>query len=80
MALTEQTLKMARISGLDYTDATNYMTNAIRSFKIEMQDSERVVDVYSAIAAKSATNVKELAIAMSKTAPTQNYFLFTNNV
>jgi len=39
MALTEQTLKMARISGLDYSDATNYMTNAVRSFKMEMTDA-----------------------------------------
>ena len=68
MALTESTLKMARISGLDYAEATDYMTNAVRSFKMEMEDAEKVVDVYSAIAAKSATNVKELAVAMSKTA------------
>lgn len=68
MELTEQTLKMARISGLDYAEATDYMTNAVRSFKMEMDDAQRVVDVYSAIAAKSATNVAELANAMSKTA------------
>ena len=68
MALTESTLKMARISGLDYADATNYMTNAVRSFKMEMSEADRVVDVYSAIAAKSATDVSELAVAMSKTA------------
>ena len=68
MALTEQTLKMARISGLDYAQATDYMTNAIRSFKIDMQDAQRVVDVYSALAATSASSTAELATAMSKTA------------
>ena len=68
MALTEQTLKMARISGLDYAEATNYMTNAVRSFKMEMTEAQRVVDVYSAIAAASATDTTELAEAMSKTA------------
>lgn len=68
MALTEQTLKMARISGLDYAQATDYMTNAVRSFKMEMTDAQRVVDVYSSIAASSATSVTELASAMSKTA------------
>lgn len=68
MALTEQTLKMARISGLDYAEATDFMTNAIRSFKMEMTDAQRVVDVYSAIAASSATSTTELATAMSKTA------------
>lgn len=44
------------------------MTNAVRSFKMEMTDAQRVVDVYSTIAAKSATDVSELAEAMSKTA------------
>ena len=68
MSLTEATLKMARISGLDYGDATNYMTNAVRSFKMEMSEANTVVDVYSAIAASSATSVSELANAMSKTA------------
>ena len=68
MALTEQTLKMARISGLDYAEATDYMTNAVRSFKMEMTDAATVVDVYSAVAASSASSVTELATAMSKTA------------
>ena len=68
MALTEQTLKMARISGLDYAEATNYMTNALRSFKMEMTEAQTIVDVYSAIAASSATDTTELASAMSKTA------------
>lgn len=68
MALSEQTLKMARISGLDYAQATDYMTNAVRSFKLEMQDAQSVVDTYSAVAASSATSVSELATAMSKTA------------
>lgn len=58
MALTEQTLKMARISGLDYATSADYMTNAIRSFKMEMTDAERVVDVYSSIAASSASSVE----------------------
>lgn len=44
------------------------MTNAIRSFKMEMTDAQKVVDVYSAIAAGSATDTTELASAMSKTA------------
>ena len=68
MSLTEQTLKMARISGLDYAQATDYMTNAVRAFNMEMTDSQRVVDVYSAVAASSATNTRELAEAMSRTA------------
>ena len=68
MALSAETLKLARISGLEYSQATDYMTNAVRSFKMEMTDAQTVTDVYSAVAAKSATSVTEIATAMSKTA------------
>lgn len=44
------------------------MTNAIRSFQMEMTEAQRVVDVYSEIAASSATSTAELATAMSRTA------------
>ena len=68
MTLTEETLKMARIAGLDYATAADYMTTAIRGFKMEMQDASHVTDVYSALAAKTASNTQELATAISKTA------------
>lgn len=68
MNLTNETLKMAKIAGLDYSKAADYMTVAIRGFKMEMSDAQNVVDVYSNLAAKSATNTTELATAMSKTA------------
>ena len=68
MRLSAETLKLARIAGIDYADAANYMTNAVRSFKMEMADASKVTDTYSALAAASATSVSELAEAMSKTA------------
>lgn len=68
MAATEETLKMARIAGIDYATATDYMTNAVRGFKMEMTDAQRVVDVYSELAAVSASDTQELAEAMSRTA------------
>ena len=68
MALTNETLKMAKIAGLDYSKAADYMTVAIRGFKMEMTDAQKVVDVYSNLAAKSAVDTTELATAMSKTA------------
>lgn len=68
MEMTEETLKMAKIAGLDYAEATDYMTVAIRGFKMEMSDAQRVVDVYSNLAAVSASDTEELAVAMSKTA------------
>ena len=68
MQLTEETLKMAKIANLEYADATDYMTVAIRGFKLEMSDAQNVVDVYSNIAAVTASDTEELAVAMSKTA------------
>ena len=68
MGLTTETLKMARIAGLDYATAADYMTTAIRGFKLEMTDAAHVTDVYSALAAKTASSTEELAVAISKTA------------
>jgi TP901 family phage tail tape measure protein len=65
-----ETMKMARIAGLDYTNATNLMTSALRGFNMELNQvsSQRVNDVYSELAAITASDVKELGVAMSKTA------------
>lgn len=68
MELTTETLKMARISGMNYADAADAMTVAIRGFKMEMTDAQRVTDVYSEVAAVTASDTEELATAMSKTA------------
>ena len=67
-AITEDTIKMARIGGLAGAEATDYMTSAIRGFNMEMSEGARVNDVYSQVAAKTASDTKELATAMSKTA------------
>ena len=68
MAATTETLKMARIAGMGYAEAADAMTVAIRSFKMEMSDAGHVTDVYSKVAAVTASDTEELAIAMSKTA------------
>ena len=68
MAATTETLKMARIAGMDYAEAADAMTVAIRAFKMEMSDAQHVTDVYSKVAAVTASDTEELAIAMSKTA------------
>lgn len=66
--LTAETLKMARIAGLDYATTTNYMTTALNGFKLSTDDAGRVVDVYSKLASIAATDTAELAKAMSNTA------------
>lgn len=70
IALSNQTLKMARIAGLEAADATDRMTNALRGFNMELNETnaQRVADVYSKLAAISASNVDEISTAMTKVA------------
>jgi TP901 family phage tail tape measure protein len=68
MEATTETLKMARIAGISYSDAADGMTVAIRAFKMEMEDAAHVTDVYSNVAAKTASDTQDLIEAMSKTA------------
>lgn len=68
MQLTEETMKMARIAGMDYAEATDRMTAALRGFKLEMEDAQRVNDVFSALAAESAVDTDELSSALTRTA------------
>lgn len=68
LTLTNETLKLAKVSGLDYASTTDYMTTALRGFKMEMSEASTVVDVYSNLAAHTAVSQEELAVAMSKTA------------
>lgn len=70
VALSNETMKMARIAGLNTADATDRMTNALRGFNMELNETnaQNVADVYSELAAISASDVNELSKAMTKTA------------
>ena len=70
IAVSSETLKMARIAGMDYADATNYMTAALRGFNMEINETnaQRINDVYSELAAITASDTQEIATAMTKTA------------
>lgn len=65
-----ETMKMARIAGMQYEDATNKMTAALRGFNMELNETsaQRVNDVYSELAAITAADTNEIATAMTKTA------------
>ena len=69
-ALSVETLKMARIAGLDAAEATDRMTNALRGFNMALTEAnaQRVDDVYSELAANTASNVDEISTAMTKVA------------
>ena len=70
MGIAAETMKMARIGGLEAADATDKMTAALRGFNMELNETsaQRVNDVYSNLAAKTASNTEELGTAMQRTA------------
>ena len=65
-----ETLKMAKIAGLEYAQATDFMTAALRGFNMEVNElnAQKVNDVYSELAAITAADTQEIATAMTKTA------------
>ena len=70
MAAGVETMKMAKIAGMESAAATDAMTAALRGFNMEVNETnaQRVNDVYSKLAAITASDTEEIATAMSKTA------------
>lgn len=69
-SLANETLKMARIAGMEASEATDKMTAALRGFNMELNETsaQKVSDVYSELAAITAADVNEISSAMTKTA------------
>ena len=70
MEVSTETMKMARIAGMDYVEATNMMTAALRGFNMEINEAsaKKVNDVYSELAKITASDTQEISTAMTKTA------------
>ena len=70
MSVGVETMKMARIAGMEAAEATEAMTAALRGFNMEVNEANavRVNDVYSELAAITAADTEQIATAMSKTA------------
>ena len=66
--LTGETLKFAKISGLDFANATDYMTAALNAYNIAAKDASTITDTYAALSAAAAVDSQEVAVAMSKVA------------
>jgi hypothetical protein len=60
MALGAETMKMARIAGMESAEATEAMTAALRGFNMELNETSatRVNDVYSKLAAITAADTE----------------------
>ena len=69
-AMSAETLKLAKIAGIDAADATDKMTAALRGFNMELNETsaQKISDVYSELAAITAADVDEISTAMTKTA------------
>lgn len=67
-ALTTETMRLATLEGGSFEQATSEMTAALRGFKMEMTEGQKVTDVYSELAAKAAADVQGIAYAISKSA------------
>ena len=72
LIIAEQTAKAAKISGISTADSVQYMTSAINGFNLAAKDAEHVSDVFAKLGAASATDYKDLAIALSKVSAQAN--------
>ena len=72
MVLTEAAISAAKVAGISAADSVNYLTTALNGFRLEAEQAMKVSDKFAAIAAASATDYNELAIALSKVASQAN--------
>jgi TP901 family phage tail tape measure protein len=69
MELARVAAMSAKVAGIDAREAVDYLTAAVNGFQLAANKAGDIADKFSAIAAASATDFEELAIAMSKVAP-----------
>ena len=72
LVLTEAAVKAAKVARVSVGDSVNYLTTALNGFQLEAAQAMKVSDKFAAVAAASATDYDELAIALSKVASQAN--------
>lgn len=72
LVLTEAAISAAKVAGISGAESVNYLTTALNGFQLSATDASVVSDKFAAVAATSATNYEELAIALSKVASQAN--------
>ena len=68
LQLTEAAGIAAKVAGIDAKKSVDYLTSAINGYKLSASQAMAVSDKFAALAAGSATDYEELAIALSKVA------------
>ena len=72
LTLTQAAVSAAKVARVSVGDSVNYLTTALNGFQLSAEDAMRVSDKFAAVAASSATDYDELAIALSKVASQAN--------
>ena len=70
--MAEVALKAASIAGIDAARSVDLLTNAMNGFQMSASQALEVSDKFAALAAASATDYEELAVALSKVAAQAN--------
>lgn len=65
--LTAQTLTLAKITGMDYANATSNLTAVLNAYNIAAEDAVRVTDTIAAMDTNAAISSEELMTALTKT-------------
>ena len=72
LTLTQAAVSAAKVARVSVGDSVNYLTTALNGFQLSAEDAMAVSDKFAAVAASSATDYDELAIALSKVASQAN--------
>lgn len=70
--LIYDSMVLSKVGQLESAEATQYLTSAMKGYKVEVEDTIGVVDKLSAVDMESATSAGGLAEAMSRTANSAN--------
>ena len=70
--LAEAAIMGAKIAGIDASRSVDLLTNAMNGFQLSASQALEVSDKFAALAAASATDYEELAVALSKVAAQAN--------
>lgn len=72
LQLTEAAAVSAKIAGIDARESVEYLTSALNGYQLAASEAMAVSDKFALLAAASATDYEELAIALSKVAAQAN--------
>lgn len=72
LELTRVAATAAKVASIDVMESANYLTSAINGFGLAATQAMEVSDKFAALAASSASSYEEMAVALSKVAPSAN--------